>query len=334
MKRPTILCLTPVKNEAWILERFLQCASLWADHIIIADQYSDDGSLEIAKRFSKVMIVQNPSPLFNEPERQNILIEAARKFASPRLLITLDADEFLTPNFSDNSEWETVLQAPSGTVVYFRLANIKPNMRQYWSPPTEFPWGFIDDGSMHRGRMIHSPRIPVPDKAAVIKLRQIQVMHYQYVDWARMLSKHRWYQCWERLNNPGRSAVNIYRQYHHMDAIKSRDLQPIHSWWFEGYREHGIDMTSIPIEPPYRWDSEVLEYMTRFGARYFARDSIWDIDWKMTARQAGYAADAIGNFKDPRVPFLKILHQWLKSTQPHADRAMVRAIDKVLSRIY
>jgi len=28
---PTIICLTPVRNKAWILDRFLQATSLWAD---------------------------------------------------------------------------------------------------------------------------------------------------------------------------------------------------------------------------------------------------------------------------------------------------------------
>ncbi|MDR1737564.1 MAG: hypothetical protein LBR66_01915 [Candidatus Symbiothrix sp.] len=27
--KPAIICLTPVKNEAWILDRFLTAASLW-----------------------------------------------------------------------------------------------------------------------------------------------------------------------------------------------------------------------------------------------------------------------------------------------------------------
>ena len=78
MLKPTVICLTPVKNEAWILERFLRCASLWADYIIIADQGSDDGSVEIATRFPKVILVENPSSIFNEPERQKLLLEAAR----------------------------------------------------------------------------------------------------------------------------------------------------------------------------------------------------------------------------------------------------------------
>ena len=35
---PTVICLTPVRNESWILERFRPGASMWADHIVIADQ--------------------------------------------------------------------------------------------------------------------------------------------------------------------------------------------------------------------------------------------------------------------------------------------------------
>ena len=83
MKTPQIICLTPVKNEAWILERFLECASLWADQIIIADQGSDDGSREIARSFNKVQLIENSAKVFNEPERQKLLIEAARSDSWP-----------------------------------------------------------------------------------------------------------------------------------------------------------------------------------------------------------------------------------------------------------
>ena len=69
---PKIICLTPVRNESWILEKFLKCASLWADIIIIADQESDDGSREIAKNFEKVKLVDNKSGYFSEAK--NIFI--------------------------------------------------------------------------------------------------------------------------------------------------------------------------------------------------------------------------------------------------------------------
>jgi len=39
--QPLLICMTPVRNEAWILHAFLKATSLWADHIIIADQNSN-----------------------------------------------------------------------------------------------------------------------------------------------------------------------------------------------------------------------------------------------------------------------------------------------------
>src|SRR5437667_3161139 len=98
-ERPTIICLTPVKNEAWILDRFLQCASLWADHIIVADQCSEDESREIVGRHPKVILIENPSPVYDEGARQKLLLEAARRIPGKRLLIALDADEMLTANW-------------------------------------------------------------------------------------------------------------------------------------------------------------------------------------------------------------------------------------------
>ena len=78
--RPRIIVLVPVRNEAWILRTFLDCASLWADHIIVADQSSTDGSAEIAAGFPKVTVIENPSLVYSEVERQRLLIEAARRF--------------------------------------------------------------------------------------------------------------------------------------------------------------------------------------------------------------------------------------------------------------
>jgi hypothetical protein len=114
MERPKLICLTPVLNEAWILERFLKCTSLWADHIIIADQRSTDGSREIARRCPKVTLIDNRSEVFNEPERQQMLLAEARRIPGAKILLALDADEFLTANFLTSPEWETNSPGASG----------------------------------------------------------------------------------------------------------------------------------------------------------------------------------------------------------------------------
>lgn len=48
MNRPQIIVVTPIKNEDWILDRFLSTTSLWADNIIIADQCSTDFNFQLA----------------------------------------------------------------------------------------------------------------------------------------------------------------------------------------------------------------------------------------------------------------------------------------------
>src|SRR5437660_66806 len=72
-QRATVICVTPVRNEEWILERFLLCASLWADYIIVADQGSDDDTPRIAASHPKVTLIENSSPAYDEAARQKLL---------------------------------------------------------------------------------------------------------------------------------------------------------------------------------------------------------------------------------------------------------------------
>lgn len=326
--KPKIICLTPVKNESWILEKFLSATSLWADHIIIADQFSDDDSREIARRFEKVILINNPSVEFNEPERQRLLIEAARKIEGPRLLITLDADEFLTANYHDSDEWDFIMQAPPGTVISFRWVNLKPDFTKYWSPDRHFPWGFIDDGSEHTGAVIHSTRIPMPINAMKIDLEEIKVLHYQYTDWERMASKHRWYQCWEVLNRPKRSAFDIYRQYHHMYEVKDSDLFDVKTEWFVYYLVNNINIKSVTKEGVYWWDREVLSNFQQYGTKMFRKLDIWDTDWKRLADHFKIEGDS--TFNDPRNFLDKLVHSWLKSANCHNSSFLNRLILKLL----
>ena len=74
-----VIVLTPVRNEAWILHPFLQVTSLYADHIIVLDQFSDDGSQEICKQYPKVTLLHADSEEYDEAKRQITLIDKARE---------------------------------------------------------------------------------------------------------------------------------------------------------------------------------------------------------------------------------------------------------------
>ena len=328
-KQATLICMTPVRNEAWILERFLQCASTWADYIVIADQQSTDGSREIARRFEKVVLVDNPHEAYDEGARQRLLIDSARQLpvSGKRILIALDADEMFSANWMESPEWQQLLAAPPGTVLYFRWANIGPDVTCAWVDADYKPFGFVDDGSPHEGRPIHSPRVPVPKDAPALYFDEIKVLHYQYADWARMRSKQRWYQVWERLNDPKKRPVTIFRQYHHMEAAIRR-AGPVRPEWLAGYEALGIDMRAIPKASHYYWDEAVLKLLMEYGPERFRKLNIWDRDWTALAAQKGLVVD--GMLHDPRTPFEKAVHAWLRATQGKSHTLPVRAVQKLL----
>lgn len=316
---PTVIALTPVRNEAWILDRFLAAASTWADHLVVADQHSDDGSAETARAHPRTTVVPNDAPGYDEAARQRLLIETARALPAPgrRVFLALDADEMLSANWTDSPEWQSILDAPPGTVVCLRWANLLPGLGTCWL--SDFiPFGFVDDGSAHAGDAIHSRRLPTPPEAPRLLLHDVVVLHFQYIDWARMRSKQRWYQAWEVLHHAHSDAVTRYRLYHAMDTEASRPV-PVRPEWLAGYAERGIDLTSLRPETPYRWDAEVAAWLAEHGPRCFRRCAIWDHDW---------------GTPDPRTPLDRLAFAWLRATQPHRDRLGVRAGDALLKRIW
>jgi len=325
---PTIFCLTPVKNEAWILDRFLHCASTWADHIIVADQQSDDGSREIARSYEKVHLIDNNSPTYDEAARQQLLIQAARDIpvANRRILIALDADEIFTANWMQRADWTKMQQLQPGTVLRFRWANVTPRIKEGWVSDHWIPFGFVDDGSAHEGEKIHSPRIPVPLGAPTFDSEDIRVLHYQYANWERMKSKQRWYQCYEVLEHPEKRPVTIFRQYHHMDAsVKGAKRFP--DIWFDGYEEQGIDMTTVERKSHYYWDKELVHLFIEQGVDPFRKINVWGKDWETVCSRLGVSGEAI---RDPRTRFDRAVHEWLANTQIKQDALHIRGMQKLL----
>lgn len=323
-----IICLTPVKNEAWILKKFLVTTSLWADHIIIADQNSTDGSIEIAQAFPKVILIRNTSKYFNEPERQKMLINEARKIEGDNILIALDADEILTADSINNPEWNIIKELDKGTVISFVWANLLPLKNIYWTAPNKMQFGFVDDGSVHAGTVIHSTRIPVPQDKKEYYPVNIKVMHFQYANWERMKSKHRWYQCWELINSPKRSIIGIYRQYHHMYAIKKSQFKNIPNEWFSEYKKMSLDFSDMAVEKFYYWDYEVISLFKKYGLSFFSRIDIWDIDWNEVIVEDNNIKKNI--FQDPRNIYDKLILRWLAKTQYHSNSLFIKIVDKIL----
>lgn len=318
-EKPIIICLTPVKNEAWILDKFLQCTSVWADHIIIADQNSTDGSKEIAQTYDKVILIENNNPEYNEPQRQTLLINEARKIPGKRLLITLDADEFFTADFKNTENWTQMLNSKPGDVFGFHWINLLPDFKKAWISDGCFPWAFMDDNSPHSGEPIHSPRVPLKSWTEIIPMKQIRVLHYQYIHWKRMQDKHVYYQCLERVKFPHKSAVEIYRMYHHMNGIPKNKLVNISDSWFLIYEDFGIKMREIELNSSNWFIAEAQKMIEAYGRKTFKKDAIWE-NTQLSP--------------DPRNFLDKTIHFWLRKTMMHANSKIVKKIDNLLKKVF
>ncbi|MBL9188080.1 MAG: glycosyltransferase family 2 protein [Opitutaceae bacterium] len=326
-EKPVWICVSPTKNESWVIDRFLGAAGTWADHIFVADQGSTDGTREAITRAPKSNLLSNESQGFYEHHRQTLLLSAARKIPGKRIIVSLDADETLSAHCRTSPEWAKIEAAAPGTILRFRWVNILPGFERAWVCPGHVPLGYVDDGVDYVGGTIHGPRLPQPKDAPVLDLNDIVVLHFQYILWDRMASKQRWYQAWEFTRGKA-GPLDIFRQYNHMHGgWEERDLCPVRPEWLESFDRAGIDYRSLKCEPVTWWDREVAGMLKERGPEYFRRIAIWDYDWNAFARKIGMTGV---DFSDPRSKFERVAHSWLKRTQKRRGDLSVRAFEKLL----
>jgi hypothetical protein len=322
------ICLTPTRNEAWIIKPFLAVAKTWTTDVLVADQGSSDGTLETLRTTPGVRVLINDSAEYNESHRQQLLLSAARELPGKRLLLALDADEALSANWRESSEWERICNAAPGTVLRFPWVNVLPGFQRGWIPPSLIACGFVDDGTEHSGGRIHNRRVPFPAGAPVIDLKEIVVLHFQFVAWDRMVSKHRWYQAWERIHHPERGPLELFRQYNHMHGSWDRsEMYTLRPEWLEGFARDGVDFKSLRAEPVTWWDKEIVQMLREHGPERFRKLAIWDKDWNAVA--ADMKVNGI-SLDDPRSLTEKIAHHLLAATQKHRANWGVRGLEWLL----
>lgn len=335
MPETTVICAVPVKNEAWILKDFIESAQAWADIIIIIDHDSSDNGMQIARQYDKVRWVPMHDPSVDRGHRRKALIEEARKIPGRRLIFTIDADEMLSANWKQSSEWGLLLNAPEGTRFDFDWIELFPGLEKYAG---FFQSGaFVDDDSeyFNRGTETHESRLPLT-KGQLVKLNDIKLLHCINVDMERMFSKHRWYKCMEYIETNRRpwSLCIMYQDI----RIKTYDapVLPVDPKWLDGYdwiekyRSIGTDHGRC-----YWYDAEVLNYFDKYGTKKFSKLNIWDIDWNQKAQ----GMDRKGNYQDPRSRYEKMIHSFIETHREDLKikhtipMRMIRLLGKTVLRI-
>jgi hypothetical protein len=126
-------------------------------------------------------------------------------------------------------------------------------------------------------------------------------MHYCLLDRERFKSRIRWYQCFEHLNTK-KTPIKLYRFYNQDLFVPSSAIAAVPTEWIKGYEQRGIDMSSVRCQST-NWSGLHRELYPQGPEKIIA---------------------------DPRRPADKLVHRWLRWTQPdfchYADRRLGRSL--------
>lgn len=278
------ILIIPVKNEEWILNHTLTCASLFFDHIIIADEKSTDDTPNIYKKFPKVIYFQNEAKTYDEGNRRQILLDAARKIEGNNFIAHLAADEIFSANILNTNVFDEMIKGKEpGTAFSYQWVQLWRSENKYrddtsvWSN-FDRPFAFIDDRKVQfEPGFAHLSIIPESLVLKAISIPHIKVLHYQFVDFNRILRKQRWAKLLE------------FGHYTQPTFLKSCILN---NKYYVYKDEAGIQLTDTPATwldayPPYvisadssQWHvSKSKEFIGMYGVNTLYWLDIWDYAW-------------------------------------------------------
>ena len=285
-RKPLLVVITPVRNEAWVLEAYLTCCSSWADHIIIADHHSTDGSREIAQQFPKVTLIDNPCEEWVEYECRARLLEEAAKIEGDKIIFALDADEFLSEGFTRTEGWQRILRSKPNEIFAFRWLNLYDDLNHAVEDTVYSEWAAhfaadVDVVAEYRAlerNAVHCQRVPCIEgsRCRYIEVGDIRFVHLGNLNTARVRNKLDFYQVVNFDKNPRRAnAVSMYRSYHAGAPAGLAELPvAVRLWQAEG----GGDASLLLRQSDYgkHYIDEMEAIIRREGTSKFRSLCIWE----------------------------------------------------------
>lgn len=333
MNRPKIIVITPVRNEAWVLDAFLMATSAWADYIVLVDQHSTDGSREIAQDYEKVILIDNPDPEWHEMDARALSLEAAAKIHGDKIIFGIDADEFLSAGFENAKGWKMIMESTPNKVFCFRWLNLFDNYHTVEYNNRYMDWACHYDDSVdivaeykkREHHSVHASRIPCleTERTQYIMVDDIRFVHLAKLNKEKTRNKLDFYQvtCVDK-NCEKYNPVSLYRSYAKyypdnithlkedisMQCVDVSDTEVKSKIKSADYGEHYID--------------EMVAVFQREGITKFIQLNIWD---NPRLIERGIL---------PKKPLrVKLLHFYLNRTQGICDNILIKFVDKVLKRI-
>lgn len=331
--RPTIIVITPVRNEAWVLDAFLTCTSSWADYIILADQYSDDGTREIAAKFDKVILIDNPTREWYEYICRTRLIEEASKIPGDKIIFGLDADEFFSEGFEKTESWQRIINSKGNEIFCFNWLNLfddffnveYTDMHFEWAAHFEEKVDIVEEYRKREEHAVHCARVPCleTDRCQYIFVDDFWVVHLAKLNHEKIRQKYDFYQVtWVDKNKDKANPINMYRGYskYYPDHFSRLDA-PVKLCCKGSPEDYSYLVKTSDYGKHYV--EEMIQVFKREGTDKFVKLCIWDNKYLI---EAGVT---------PKIPLkYRLLHSYLRKSQPKSDTRVVKLFDKVLKRLY
>lgn len=330
VQKRKIIVLSAIRNEKWIIEPFLKVVSGFADHVIILDQTDDKKSIKQIEYPENVIYIKNDHDELDEFYRQSILIKEARKIEKDAILISLDADEFFSEDFFKKEFQNKLHQLTPGYGMRFKMLNVINDFTQAWSVSMN-PIIYADDGAeFTHQKKIHNFRLPIKLNRLILE-NDIFIYHFQFLDWKRMTSKHRWYQIIEKLEYKNKSPIEIYRIYNHMNCIPNKILIDLDVSDFTNYFDKTINLKkeiNYKESDFYWWDEKVKYLIQQNGVKEFKKLDIWDNKILQDMKPKQSIIDKL------IIKYLRKSQKYLYPTKTNLNRLIIRSLDKIIGQLW
>lgn len=346
-----IITVLPVKNDAWFIEKAALSLSMWADHVMIFDESSTDGSEQIYKKLELIQnieIIRNrPKFNFNSPDLRNYMLKAARKFDGNNLIIEMHADEIMSAKILDPLIRNKLLDElkPGDAVMLpwttlWKYPTLYRNDNSVWTNNNCW-FGYVDDRlAEFTGPVFHGPRAPENFLNNKKTISELEVIHYQFVNLSNERSKQALYQIFERNHYPERNVEWINKRYAVAFDERKLGVDQIASEIIMPWVDHGIPLLEEYSDSDLNWrDVEVLKNFDRYGIDRYKNLNIWYIDWNQKKQKLinqGLWNGSMSPVSDPRDFSTRLSHAWIMKTQLYPFwrfNFFVLIVEKLLAKI-
>lgn len=323
-----------VKNDSWFIENSIRHAVEWADHVIVADESSTDGSIDIYRKLEKEcsnlkMIYNRPKMDNSSPDPRNYMLKQVRMIEGNNIIFGFDADEIISAKILKTEIRKEIIQKLSiGKCLELPWLTLWRHPLQYRSDKSVWSnnsclFAFRDDRtSSYQSAAFHGYR--VPDKLVInkIKINHIPVLHYQFVNIGIDKSKQALYQIFERNHYPNRNMCYIYKLYSHYFDERKLECKKLKEEDYVPWINIGLKICqTYDDDDIFSWrDEEVLKNFNKYGLDRYAKTLIWHINWEKKRQQAlTKGLQNVPSFEivDPRSLSTRLAHKFIMKYQKY-----------------